>query len=142
MQRLTVTEAAEALGITTDAVRMRISRGTLDSERAEGRVYVLLEDDASPDRSGESSALISEMRDQIEFLRRELERRDQLLAAALSRIPEASLEAPRGDYSSPSEPTGAPETASEPVGRDTPFTDEERAQEAAEPRSWWRKIFG
>jgi hypothetical protein len=74
---------------------MRLSRGTLDSERVEGRVYVLLEDDVSTHRSGESSALISEMRDQIEFLRRELERRDQLLAAALSRIPEIERSALR-----------------------------------------------
>jgi hypothetical protein len=115
VRRLTVPEAAEALGITTDAVRMRLSRGTLDSERVEGRVYVLLEDDASPDRSGESSdssaLLISEMRDQIEFLRRELERRDQLLAAALSRIPEASLEAP-------SEPRESPVTAESPGPRE------------------------
>jgi hypothetical protein len=106
VRRLTVPEAAQALGITTDAIRMRLSRGTLDTERVEGRVYVLLEDDVSADGSGESSALISEMRDQIEFLRRELERRNQLLAAALSRIPE--LEAPRGEEFSPSEARESP----------------------------------
>ncbi len=110
MRRLTVPEAAQALGITTDAIRMRLSRGTLDTERVEGRVYVLLEDDVSADRSGESSALISEMRDQIEFLRRELERRDQLLAAALSRIPE--IEAP-------SDERGSPVTAASPGPRES-----------------------
>jgi len=41
VRRLTVPEAAQALGITTDAIRMRLSRGTLDTERVEGRVYVL-----------------------------------------------------------------------------------------------------
>jgi hypothetical protein len=91
---------------------MRLSRGTLDSERVEGRVYVLLEDDVSTHRSGESSALISEMRDQIEFLRRELERRDQLLAAALSRIPE--IEAP-------SDERGSPVTAASPGPRKSPL---------------------
>ena len=35
-------EAADALGITVDAVRSRIKRGTIEHERVGGRVYVLL----------------------------------------------------------------------------------------------------
>jgi hypothetical protein len=141
MRRLTVPEAAEALGITTDAVRMRLSRATLDSERVDGRVYVLLEDEVSADRSGEYNALISEMRARIESLERQLElERDanrenrRLLAAALERIP-PQLEAPE-------EPPEGPETAESPGPRESPFTDEERAQEAAQPRPWWRRMFG
>ncbi len=141
MRRLTVPEAAEALGITTDAVRMRLSRATLDSERVDGRVYVLLEDEVSADRSGEYNALISEMRARIESLERQLElERDanrenrRLLAAALERIP-PQLEAPE-------EPPEGPETAESPGPRERPFTDEERAQEAAQPRPLWRRMFG
>lgn len=43
-RRLTVAEAADALGITETAVRQRIGRATLPTERADGRVYVLLPD--------------------------------------------------------------------------------------------------
>jgi hypothetical protein len=42
-----VTEAADALGITVDAVRSRIKRGTMAHERKGGRVYVLLGADES-----------------------------------------------------------------------------------------------
>src|SRR5687767_14119081 len=46
-RRLTVAEAADALGITVDAVRSRIKRGTIEYERNDARVYVLLGDDES-----------------------------------------------------------------------------------------------
>ena len=49
-QRLTVPEAAELLGITAEAVRMRIKRGTLHSERRDGRVFVVLGPDLGQDR--------------------------------------------------------------------------------------------
>ena len=39
---LTVPEAARALGISPEAVRNRLSRGTLNSEKENGTVYVLL----------------------------------------------------------------------------------------------------
>ncbi len=40
---LTVAEAAEALGITTEAARMRVKRGTLPSTRIDGTVYVIVD---------------------------------------------------------------------------------------------------
>ncbi len=40
---LTVAEAAEVLGITTEAARIRVKRGTLPSTRIDGTVYVLLD---------------------------------------------------------------------------------------------------
>jgi hypothetical protein len=40
-QRLTVPEAADALGVTPEAVRTRIQRGTLRSVRERGREFVL-----------------------------------------------------------------------------------------------------
>jgi excisionase family DNA binding protein len=48
-RRLSVSEAADALGVTVDAVRSRVKRGTIAHERAGGRVYVLLgTDEARP----------------------------------------------------------------------------------------------
>lgn len=44
-----MSEAAAALGITVDAVRSRVKRGTIAHEREGGRVYVLLgADEARP----------------------------------------------------------------------------------------------
>ncbi len=43
-ERLSVDAAAERLGITPDAVRSRIKRGTLWAVRRDGRVQVVLED--------------------------------------------------------------------------------------------------
>ena len=61
---------------SVDAVRKRIQMGTLDSEKAEdGRVYVWLDTSLE----GESEALISELRDRVDFLQRELERKDAIL---------------------------------------------------------------
>src|SRR3954468_18940299 len=44
-RRLTVAQAADVLGVTVDAVRARIKRGTIDHRREEGRVYVILDVD-------------------------------------------------------------------------------------------------
>ena len=68
---VTVSEAAQALGITPEAVRMRIKRGTLSSEKRAGRVYVLLgprptteqTTDQTPDHTEE---LIRTLREQLE----------------------------------------------------------------------------
>ncbi len=96
---------------------MRISRGTPRSEKHEGRLYVLFDDDLKGDASpSESSALISDLRERTASLERPLEaanERDRenrrLLAAALERIP-PQLEAPTeatGEPGSPASPTKA-----------------------------------
>jgi excisionase family DNA binding protein len=153
-QRATTKEAAEALGISVEAVRKRIERGQLEHERVDGRVYVYLDEDrtvSGPDVEVESTALISEMLARIELLERQLEQANErdrenrrLLAAALERIP-PQLEAPQ-------EPTEAPERAPEHhdahmprsgteaphAARERPFTEE---AETAAPRPWWRRLF-
>src|SRR5215208_3352602 len=53
-RRLTVAEASAVLGVTVEAVRGRIKRGTLDHERTDKGVFVLLEEqsyDQSTDRT-------------------------------------------------------------------------------------------
>ena len=102
-QRVTTKEAAEALGISVEAVRKRIERGQLGHERVDGRVYVYLDNDqieSGPDVEVESTALISEMQARIELLERQLDQANErdrenrrLLAAALERFP-PQLEAP------------------------------------------------
>jgi hypothetical protein len=72
-QRLNAQEAAETLGISVDAVRMRARRKTLDSEHENGRLYVWLDTDSSnvhPQR--EVEALLQEKNERIEELREQL----------------------------------------------------------------------
>jgi len=112
-QRVTVPEAAELLGITAEAVRMRIKRGTLRSERQAGRVFVLLGQsqptEQPTDRPDESNALISQMQGRIDSLERQLEEaaeRDRenrrIIVALTSRIP--AIEAPRESPDPPVSP--------------------------------------
>ncbi len=148
-RRLTVPEAARALGISTEAVRNRLSRGSLRSVKEGGTVYVLIDrdmarhiGDVSDDRPGESTALISEMRGRIEDLREQLEaerraneENRRIIAALTSRIPPA-IEAPR-------EPPGGHGTAAETSEGSERRPAAEGAQEGAERRSgWWRRLFG
>jgi|SRR5215218_1705471 hypothetical protein len=102
-QRLTVKEAADALGISSDAVRTRIQRGTLRSIHERGRVWVVLDPDetrSNTDRSIDQTELVHELRARVAFLEGQLKirteenrRKDHLLAAALERIP--ALEPPQ-----------------------------------------------
>jgi excisionase family DNA binding protein len=106
IERLTVAQAAARLGVSQDAVRKRIKRGTIEYEQdQDGRLHVYLDprevyetrQDKSVDESTERLAWAQQQ--EIEFLRRELEnrteeirRRDSIMAALTQRIPE--LEAP------------------------------------------------
>lgn len=118
MRRLTVEEAAEAFGITTEAVEMQISGGAFRSEEHEGQVYVLLDEVASGDRSGEPQVLISELRNRIRFLEEvaatrdeEIRRRDHIIAGLLERMPPA-IEPPSQPPGSPQAPPPPPPPAS------------------------------
>src|SRR5215212_5027638 len=113
MARYTVAEAADILGITTGAVRNRLSRGTLRSTKEDRTVYVLLPTDMSRDAErdvvdtppgvshSEPDALTSELRARLRYVEGQLEAERQahaearrLLMAALERIP-PQLEAPQ-----------------------------------------------
>jgi hypothetical protein len=151
-RKLTVQEAAEALDTSVDAIRQRIKRGKLPraepDDPDDNRVYVWLAGNHAEARhhvEGETSTnlgtLVESLQGQVEYLREQLDREREanrenrrLLAAALERIP-PQLEAP-------SEPPEAPETATgEPEGAEPrPSTGE--AQESAERRSWWQRVFG
>ena len=130
VSRYTVAEAADILGITTGAVRNRLSRGTLRSTKFAGTVYVLLPDDISRDAERatydtpggtpqfESGALISSKDETIAVLREQLEAERQahaearrLLMAALERIP--AIEAPQQSTEDAETVEEEPEASSE-----------------------------
>jgi hypothetical protein len=115
-----VPEAADALGITAEAVRMRIKRGTLHSERQGGRVFVVLGPDRpterTPEGPGESGTLTSQMQARIDSLERQLEEANErdrenrrIIAALTSRIP--AIEAPTDERESPQSAQEEPERA-------------------------------
>jgi hypothetical protein len=145
--RYTVEQAADMLGISTGAVRSRLSRGTLQSVRESGTVYVLLpasmsrdaDRDAADTSADMSPSLFDQMRERIESLERQLEQANErdrenrrIIAALTSRIP--AIEAPSEAPGTPETPVGEPERA-EP----RPATVE--SQEGVQ-RPWWRRVFG
>ncbi len=147
---VTVQEAADLLGTTVDGVRSRIKRGTLDSAKVGGAVYVLLDPDQSPPSSdqpglggaghGQSAtspedrdALLAAKDETISHLRRELDarneelkRKDAILLMLAQRVPE--LEA----------------TQNGQEGAQRPADGSVKAEgwEEREGRSWWRRVFG
>ncbi len=147
-RRVTVGEAAALLGISKEAVRMRIRRGTLRSEKTDERVYVWLDDDVNADQNAVPHAdegaayreLIEQLRGEVEAWREEARRKDHIIAGLIERLP-PQLEAPpdeRGaDLTASEEPEGSqPRSAS-----GGPQTATERPHSEA-PRSWWRRVFG
>jgi uncharacterized coiled-coil protein SlyX len=144
LDRLTVAQAAHALGISQDAVRKRIVRGTIPNDRDEsGRVFVYLSSSETVHKTDRDTmqddatktvqdAYIRSLEDQIAFLRQELERKDRILLNLTERIPE--LEAP-------SEARESPQTVDEEPERAEPQSAAGGAQEGAQPRSWWRRMF-
>jgi hypothetical protein len=145
MARYTVAEAADMLGITTGAVRNRLSRGTLRSTKEDRTVYVLLPADMARDAErdtgdtprsmlhSEPGALTSELRDRLRYVEGQLEAERQahaearrIIAGLVERVPAL-------------EPPESPETPSEAAGTTAASPEPETA---AETRPWWRRIFG
>jgi excisionase family DNA binding protein len=152
LDRLTVQEAADRLGVKEDAIRKRIQRGSLIHEKEDGRVYVYLDvtqdtahDASYPQAQVEGNGeLVEELRDRVRYLERQLDqerearteerrRHDTLLAQLMTRIPE--LEAPL-------ERRDGPEVVSEDSGWVDAPADNGGPQEATDRRSWWRQFFG
>jgi hypothetical protein len=115
-ERLTVAGAAERLGITKEAVRKRIARGTLHAEKdPDGTVRVYVPPSPTPSDAAGRDELVEELRDQVRYLRDQLDQeRDanrenrRIIAALTSRIPElppASSEEPsESDLTAAAEP--------------------------------------
>jgi hypothetical protein len=141
--RVTVQEAARVLGITEGAVRARIYRRTLETEREGGTVYVRIDDDDTMNERAEQSELVRTLREYNTSLERQLNaerearrRADTIIvqltqatATLAARVPElaAPPEAP--------EAPEAPETAPEMPRGPTPSEASEATQGGEERRS-------
>ena len=152
--RVTVEDAAQLLDITVDAVRKRIERGTLQSEKVNKTRYVVFDTDMirhddirstdSDDHDIDMAHMLASLEEQVAFLREvirsrdhelrrreeeyreESRRKDHLLAAALERIPELEPA---------SEASEDPETAAAAAeGVETSIAEEKR--------SFLRRFFG
>jgi hypothetical protein len=147
--RATVQEAAKLFGISPEAVRARIQRGTLPKDKdPDGTVDVRLNDNqARPkrDRTGDETSaqstdqthLVASLDEQVSFLRaelltrnEELRRKDHIIAALSERIPE--LSAPTASQ----EASEAPERVNE-----EPFYTPLEPEEGPQRRSWPNRFF-
>src|SRR5215208_4181934 len=111
-RRLTVAQAADQLGISADAMRARVKRGTVATEREGGRVYVLLDiaQDAAQDtpHTDRTAELIATLREQLEAEREANRENRRIIAALTSRIP--AIEAPSEPRESREGVDDAPDT--------------------------------
>jgi excisionase family DNA binding protein len=144
VRRVPLREAAQLLGVSKDAVRQRIRRGTIRSEKGgDGRVYVFV--DASVDdvhehdrgqRDHPAVDLVDELRDRVRFLERELERKDAILLNMTEAMKAIAPPAPEREAATSTETApGTREyavTPTEQPGRVGPQTEVGAAQEPAE----------
>jgi hypothetical protein len=145
VRRVTIQEATRILGLSEGAVRKRVKRGTLAHERTEdGRIWVeldasstgvdeVLDDVAHP----HSDVLISELRERVAFLERELEvRSDEIRRrdTIIMNMTEAMKAIPPRAEEEPPEPRESSETPTEHLEREATPTPEKL--------SWWRRWFG
>jgi len=157
--RTTIAEAAKRLGVSTDAIRKRLSRGQLHGEKVGGTWVVFLPAatsqmvkispfDQTPDRTGpdDRDRLIAALEDDIAFLRRELdtrndelERRDVLLREALGRIPQlpSGLYTPEKDESRTEPPDASPTGQGDEKAADTTSDTS-----SSRVRPWWGRLLG
>ena len=70
MKKLSIKEASKILGISEQAIRKRISRGTLEAIKEKGHIYVILEDDSSKKMEAEDYEMF------FKFFMDEIERKD------------------------------------------------------------------
>jgi hypothetical protein len=139
VQRLSVAEAAQVLGISQQAVHGRIKRETIEHDKGEdGKIYVYVEDNGVDSGIGNHvvNDYITSLKSEIESLKKDREvwqeearRKDTIIMALTNRIPE--LEAP-------SEST--PEATESPV-KDSDTGSRGVVPQESQNRSWWRKIF-
>jgi hypothetical protein len=151
-ERVTVADAARVMGLSAEAVRMRIKRGTLASEKIDSTVYVYLEsdptrpnieqtEDQTTEQTPDQTELVDALRSEVAFLREELKsreevraeenrRKDTIIAQLAQRIPELE---------SPADRQRGAETVTEDSVRGEDVSPE--SQQPAERRSWLYRFF-
>ena len=148
LDRISVAEAAQRLGVKEQAIRKRISRGTLQHDKDEdGRVYVYITSEPQDEVQSIDAqantyleALVDTLQEQNRFLREELARKDAILLNMTEAMKAIAPSAQEEEASS--EPRGSPEMATEdrvePAA--APSEPTEGPQESSW-RPWWRRIF-
>jgi excisionase family DNA binding protein len=149
---LTLAEAAKFLGLSKDAIRMRVRRGTLRSQKGgNGVVYVFRgdldattdatayepTDEPEPQREVEASReLVDTLKEQVEDLRARLDRETEanrenrrIIAGLLERVP--ALESGSSEPRDPSVPAEEGEPGATP-------TEPRPGPQAPASRPWWR----
>ena len=144
-------EAAETLGVTSEAVRKRVRRGTIASEKHEdGRVLVWVDVGSDSGYDGGSDGgydervgrgydeLLEEVRDRVRSLEKQLDEEKEanrenrrIIAGLVQRVPELGPA---------QEPREGHVTDSEEPNKGTAAPSEQ--QETSQRRSWWRAFFG
>jgi hypothetical protein len=129
-------DAARTLGISKEAVRKRVSRGTLRSDVGEdGRRYVYLDAGPDADRENDSNRnissdprdeLVATLKEQLEAERNAHAETRRIAYALAQRVPQLE----------------APQTAAADAGGSESRTSTEGAQDGQEHRPWWRRFFG
>jgi len=151
-ERTTVAGAAERLGITKEAVRKRISRGTLRSDKdPDGTVWVYVPQSPTPAATLDRDELIAELRARIEDLRTDRDawrdqarRSDYMASAALERTRELEgrlreLEAPASEAAP--EARESPESPG-PTGTTNNTNAGPQTSPQSRQRPFWRRLFG
>jgi hypothetical protein len=165
--RLTLRQAAAALGVSESAIRKRVARGTLRSDKApDGRRYVYLDpvtdDGVDSSAPHERGALISELRAHNGTLREQLEAERQahaearrVIAGLVERIP--AIEVPQEvseisetieedpERAEPRPAASGPQTLQGRSPRDSPSDDGDEttdAPDAFKRLSVWGYVLG
>jgi excisionase family DNA binding protein len=103
MERVTIAEAAKQLGVTQEAIRQRIRRGTIESHKDEGKTYVYIDEAPKVEPPvSPNTELLDVLRSQIaslesdkEALREEALRKDQIIANLIHKVPEPQEQQPQ-----------------------------------------------
>ncbi len=157
----TVSEAARLLGISEGAVRKRVERGKLEADHLpDGRLIVYLDTTATDTtrdtthdrpRQSRSDRYTRSLEDQVEYLRRQLDRERNAsaeLRQIIAGLSQANAEQARTirAIEAPTEAAEAPVTVEEaPEGSESrsatagPHAGAQRPQAS---RSFWSRIFG
>lgn len=147
---LNLVDAAEVLGITPEAARMRAKRGSMESEkRSDGRLYVRVVADYTKGEQrvhghgGPDAALVEQLRSEVEYLRDENRRKDSIIMQMAQRIPELEAAGGHGDsYDASDESYEEPLQGNESSDEGYTSGEDTAAPQTATQRPWWRRIFG
>ena len=155
--KMTVDEAAHVLGISTGAVRNRLSRGTLQSVKENGTVFVLLPpemsrdvtdtpNDTPTDSPRDTDDMPTEMSRDVEALMAAKDETIRILTEQLGRAEERDRENRRIIAGLVQR---VPELEASPAARESPVSaSEERGGDGLPPEqekpvsSLWRRLFG